>query len=88
MGPDHRLLTLTGTDTPIAVVRTHVRRDEPGMATVLDQILAAFHERLSASSELDPTTIKALHSLFQSGKRLKADDFVAVFENSTKEDPQ
>jgi len=51
------------------------------MATVLEQILDAFYETLDASEEIDAATIEALRTLFQSGKKLKADDFVAMLEN-------
>lgn len=57
------------------------------MATVLDQILDAFYERLGESKEIDVATIEALRTLFQSGKKLKADDCVAILQSATKEDP-
>lgn len=58
------------------------------MATGLDQILDAFYERLGASEEIDAATIEALRALFQSGMKLNADDFVAILESATMEDPQ
>ncbi len=58
------------------------------MATVLDQILDAFYERLGASEQIDAATIAALRVLFHSGKKLKADDFVAILESPTTEAPQ
>jgi hypothetical protein len=57
------------------------------MATVLDEILDSFYERLAASEEIDAATIEKLRILFQSDKRLKADDFVAIFESAAKESP-
>lgn len=58
------------------------------MTTVLDQILDAFYERLGASEQIDGVTIEALRALFQSGKKLTANDFVAILESAPKEDPQ
>ncbi len=58
------------------------------MATVLDEILDAFYERLGASEKIDAATIEALGVLFQSGKKLKADDVVAILESAAKEGPQ
>ncbi len=57
------------------------------MATVLDDILDSFYERLAASEAIDAATIEALRILFQSGKKLKADDFVAILERAAKETP-
>lgn len=78
----------TGCGTPSPSSAMHVRREEPEMARVLDQILDAFYERLDASKQIDAATIEALRILFQSGKKLKADDFVAILESATKEAPQ
>ncbi len=57
------------------------------MATVLDEILDAFYERLAASEEIDTATIEKLRVLFQSDKKLEADDFVAILESAAKEAP-
>lgn len=58
------------------------------MATVLDEILDAFYERLGASEEIDAATTEALRVAFQSGKKLNADDFVTILESAAKETPQ
>lgn len=55
------------------------------MARALDRILDAFYERLNESEEVDAATITALRALFQSGEKLKADDFVAIIERATDE---
>ncbi len=57
------------------------------MARVLDDILDSFYERLVASEAIDAATIEALRILFQSNKKLKADDFVAIVESAAKEAP-
>lgn len=57
------------------------------MATVLDEILDAFYERLAASEDIDAATIEKLRVLSQSDKKLKADDFVAILESAAKEAP-
>ena len=54
------------------------------MATVLDEILESFYERLSESEAIDETTIEELRTLLESGKKLKADDFVAILEDATE----
>lgn len=54
------------------------------MATVLDEILESFYERLSESEAIDESTIEELRTLLESGKKLKADDFVAILENATE----
>ena len=74
--------------TPFPSSAMHVRREEPEMATILEEILDAFYERLGASEEIDAATIEALRVLFQSGKKLKADDFVVILESAAKEGPQ
>jgi hypothetical protein len=55
------------------------------MATVLDEILDTFYERIGASEEIDAATVKAIRLLLQSGKKLKADDFVALLESAAKD---
>ncbi len=55
------------------------------MATVLNEILDSFYERLSESEAINKATIEELRGLFESGKKLKADDFVAIIENPTNE---
>jgi hypothetical protein len=57
------------------------------MATVLDEILGSFYERLAASKAIDEETMEKLRILFESKEKLKADDFVAILESATKEVP-
>lgn len=55
------------------------------MATIQAEILDAFYANLSKSGTVDAATIDALRELFQSGDKLKADDFVAVLTKKTQE---
>jgi hypothetical protein len=55
------------------------------MATIQAEILDAFYAKLSKSGTVDAATIDALRELFQSGDKLKADDFVAVLTKKTQE---
>ena len=55
------------------------------MAKVLDEILEVFYAKLSESETANEATVKELRTLFASGKRLKADDFVAIFEKAAQE---
>ncbi len=57
------------------------------MATVLGEILDSFYEKLSESDAVDEATIEALRAQFESGKKLKADDFVTILSGVTKEAP-
>jgi hypothetical protein len=57
------------------------------MAKVLNEILDSFYTRLSESDAVDESTIEAIRSLFASGKRLKADDFVGILSEAAKEPP-
>lgn len=57
------------------------------MARVLDEILDACCKRLSESKVVEEKTIEAMRALFESGKKLKADDFVAVLSEAAKEPP-
>ena len=53
------------------------------MATVLDEILESFYQKLSESQALDETTVEALRALFESGEKLKADDLVRILSDAT-----
>jgi hypothetical protein len=55
------------------------------MATIEAEILDSFYAKLSASETVDKATIDALRKRFQSGDKLKADDFVAILAKKTKE---
>ena len=55
------------------------------MATIKEEILNSFYAKLSESQEVDKAKIDALRVLFQSGQKLKADDFVAVLAKKSKE---
>ena len=55
------------------------------MTRVLDEILDSFYTKLSESEAVNEETINALRSLFASGKKPKADDFVAIFEKTVQE---
>ena len=55
------------------------------MATIQEEILNSFYAKLSESKEVDKAKIDALRALFQSGKKLKADDFVAILAKKSKE---
>jgi hypothetical protein len=48
------------------------------MATVQEDVLNAFYTKLSKLGTMDQTTVDALRKVLQSGKKLKADDFVAI----------
>jgi hypothetical protein len=55
------------------------------MPTILDAILESFYEKLTNSQEMDEETVKGLRALFQTGKKLRADDFVAILSKATRE---
>ena len=55
------------------------------MATVLDEILESFFQKLSEADAVDEATVARLRELFQSRKKLKADDFVAAIEKGAEE---
>ena len=55
------------------------------MATVQEEILQSFYAKLSKSNAIDKATIDALRAVFGSGKKLKADDFVAILEKKPKD---
>lgn len=55
------------------------------MATVLAEILESFYTKLAESDSIDDETIKAIRELFESGAKLKADDFVKVLSAEGKE---
>lgn len=48
------------------------------MPTVQEDILDAFYAKLSKSASIDEATLDALRKALMSGKKLKADDFVAI----------
>ncbi len=48
------------------------------MPPVQAEILNAFYEKLSKSESIDAATVDALRNALASGKKLKADDFVAI----------
>lgn len=48
------------------------------MPPVQVEILNAFYEKLSKSESIDAATVDALRKALASGKKLKADDFVAI----------
>jgi hypothetical protein len=54
------------------------------LAAVLDDILDSFYAKLSESGAVNEAGIKELRALFESGKKLKADDFVAVLEKAAE----
>jgi hypothetical protein len=55
------------------------------MATVQEDILNAFFAKLLKSGTLDRVTVDALRKLLEQGKKLKADDFVAVLAQDSKD---
>ena len=55
------------------------------MAKVLDEILDSFYVKLSESAIVNEATIEELRTLFASEKKLKANDFVAIFEKAAQE---
>jgi hypothetical protein len=57
------------------------------MAPVLNEILDSLYTKLSESEVIDEETVKALRALFESGVKLKADDFVAILSVATDEQP-
>lgn len=48
------------------------------MPTVQEDILETFYAKLSRSASIDQATLDALRKALTSGKKLKADDFVAI----------
>ena len=55
------------------------------MPAVLNEILDAFYAKLSESDSVDEQAIKALRTLFASGKNLRADDVVEILSAATRE---
>lgn len=55
------------------------------MASVLGEILESFYRELSESGAVKEDTVSELRTLFTSEKKLKADDFVAIFRNAAQE---
>ncbi|MEZ4584799.1 MAG: hypothetical protein R2909_00155 [Gemmatimonadales bacterium] len=55
---------------------------------VLTTILASFFEKLSESEAIDPAAVEQLKALFQSGKKLRADDVVAIISAAADKAPQ
>jgi hypothetical protein len=58
------------------------------LAKVLDEILLSFVQKLAESEAVDTSTSARLTALFQSGKRLKADDVISVISASTRGESQ
>jgi hypothetical protein len=48
------------------------------MPTVQEDILEAFYAKLAKVASIDATTLDALRGALASGKKLKAEDFVAI----------
>jgi hypothetical protein len=48
------------------------------MATIQQEILDSFYEELATSDTVDAAMIDSLRELFHSGRKLRADDVVAV----------
>ena len=55
------------------------------MAKLLDEILESFYAKLSESETVNEATVNELRTLFASGNKLKADDFVAILEKTAQE---
>ena len=55
------------------------------MAKLLDEILESFYAKLSDSETVNEATVNELRTLFASGNKLKADDFVAILEKTAQE---
>lgn len=55
------------------------------MARVLDDILKSFYKKLSETNAIDGDTLAEVQKLFESKKKLKADDFVAVISQAGPE---
>jgi hypothetical protein len=55
------------------------------MATVQQQILESFFEKLSKLGTLEQTTLDGLRKVLQSGKKLKTDDFVTLLSKNPKD---
>jgi hypothetical protein len=70
-------------------VASKMRRDDRGdneMATIEEQILDSFYPKVAESKEIERRIVDALRALFQSGKKFKADDVVAILSRAGKED--
>jgi hypothetical protein len=55
------------------------------MAAVLDEILASWYAKFSESEAINQDALEDIRGLFDSGKKLKADDFVAILEKAAEE---
>ena len=55
------------------------------MATVQDDILKAFYEKLGKLDTVDATAVGAIRKALESGKKLKAEDFVIILAKHPKE---
>jgi hypothetical protein len=55
------------------------------MATIQSEILDSFYSKLSKSETVDLAMIDSLRKLFQSGGKLKADDFVVILTKKKQE---
>ncbi len=57
------------------------------MPRVLQEILESFYSRLGESNAVDDSVIADLRALFDSGKKLKANDIVTVLSRVGRERP-
>ena len=55
------------------------------MPKVLKEILESFYVALSESEAVDETTLEEVRALFASERKLKAGDFVTIFEKAAQE---
>jgi hypothetical protein len=55
------------------------------MATVQSDILKTFFAKLAKSGSIDQPTIEAVRTALTTGKKLKADDFVAILAKESGE---
>jgi hypothetical protein len=63
---------------------TQVEKEERKLPAVLDEILESFYAKLAGSGSVNEAAIRELRALFESGQKLKADDFVAVLEKAAE----
>ena len=56
------------------------------MAKIQAEILESFYKELTKVDNIDQEMLKKLRELFSSGKKLKADDIVAVFTQEPESD--
>lgn len=56
-----------------------VWKGKTGVSSLQQQITDKFLASLTAEENVTPEMVEALRALLDSGKKLKADDFVAIF---------